>query len=130
MGTLNTGILWRGLAILALGWLAIVFGCTLRAGRMPLIERVARVSNPSLTPELCRYTRRLTAIWCAYFIIAALLCIMVPQSLFVINALVWSGTIALFAGEHWVRPRIFPGVSFPGLVQQLRDTCRAWGRGS
>lgn len=130
MGTLNTGILLRGLPILVLGWLAVVFGSTLRSGRMPLIERIARVSNPSLTPELCRYTRRLTQVWCMYFVIAALLCLLLPQSFVVTNALIWSGTIALFAGERWVRPRIFPGVSFPGLVQQLRDTCRAWSRSS
>ena len=36
-----------------------------------MIERIARVGNPALPPALCRYTRRLTAVWCIYFVIAA-----------------------------------------------------------
>jgi hypothetical protein len=32
----------------------------------------------------------------------------------------------LFVGEYWVRLRLFPGESFPGLVQQVRDTVSVW----
>jgi hypothetical protein len=34
--------------------------------------------------------------------------------------------VLLFVGEHWLRPRLFPGHRFPGLVQQLRDTWSVW----
>jgi uncharacterized membrane protein len=57
----------RFVAPLALLWLAFFFGRTLRAGDMPLIERVARIGKPDLSAALCRYTRRLTALWCIYF---------------------------------------------------------------
>jgi uncharacterized membrane protein len=53
--------------------LALFFGRTLRPGHTPLIERIARRSTAILSDALCRYTRRLTAIWCGYFVGAAAL---------------------------------------------------------
>jgi uncharacterized membrane protein len=61
------------LPTLLLIWLAVVFGRTLRAGEMPLIERVARIGKPALSAPLCRYARGLTVLWCAYFVVAAIL---------------------------------------------------------
>ena len=63
----------RYLPMLVLLWLAVFFGRTLRAGAVPLIERVARVGKPDLSPALCRYTRGLTALWTVYFVAAAIL---------------------------------------------------------
>src|SRR3989304_2035879 len=53
---------WPILVYLAIAW---VFGRTLRAGRMPLIERIARLVDhgDSMPRELIRYTRVLTWIW-------------------------------------------------------------------
>jgi uncharacterized membrane protein len=117
---------WRTATALMLAWLAIFFGRTLLPGRASLIERIARVSEPDMPPVLCRYTRWLTAIWCAYFALAAALSL-VPGELFArTGLLVWVGTVALFVGEHWLRPRLFPGHAFPGLLQQLRDTWSVW----
>lgn len=107
-------------------WLAAFFGRTLLPGRVPLIERIARISEPALPPELCRYTRRLTAVWCGYFILAALLSLAPRQTFVRTGVLVWAGTALLFAGEHWLRRRRFPGHSFPGLLQQVRDTWSIW----
>ena len=111
-----------------LGWLAFFFGRTLAPGQVPLIEQVARLSEPQMTPALCRYTRLLTALWCAYFVLAALLSVAVAVAGLAgtTSALVWLGTAVLFAGERWLRPRFFPGHTFPGLAQQLRDTWRVW----
>ena len=120
---------WRVLSVLVLGWLAFFFGRTLRAGQVPLIERIASVSEPELPQPLVRYTRRLTAIWSAYFVLAALLTMTTGLSSFGGGAWVWAGTAVLFVGEHWLRPRIFPGHAFPGLVQQLRDTWSIWHPG-
>ena len=111
---------------LVLLWLAYFFGRTLRSGRMPLIERIARRGNPDMPPALARYTRRLTAIWCAYFVIAALFSATANQGYGPTSLVVWSGTIVLFVGERMIRPWLFPGEVFPGLLQQIRDTWSAW----
>jgi len=115
-------IVWRAVSVVVPGWFAILFGRTLRAGQVPLIERIARVRASTLPSALCRYTRRLTAVWCAYFVIAALLPLTASLPFGGISALVWSGTIVLFVGEHRLRPRIFPSQDFPSLMQQVRDT--------
>lgn len=118
--------LWRALSVLVLLWLAYFFGRTLRRGATPLIERIATVSDPEMTPPLRRYTRRLTGIWCAYFVVAALLSAAAGPYPLQAGAWVWAGTAVLFVGEHWLRPRFFPGRAFPGLAQQLRDTWSVW----
>jgi len=118
----------RALPVLVLSCLAAFFGRTLLVGQVPLIERIARISDPALPPALSRYTRRLTGIWCAYFVIAALVSLLDSLPLAWTTGLVWSGSMALFVGEHRLRPHLFPGHAFPGLVQQLRDTWRVWHR--
>ena len=126
MQSLQDGVLWRALSFLMLGWLAVFFGRTLRPGQVPLIERIARVSDPAMTLPLRRYTRRLTAIWCGYFVIAALLSASIGHAFRGTGLLVLLGSVLLFVGEHWLRPRLFPGLAFPGLVQQVRDTWSVW----
>ena len=116
----------RYLPPLVLLWLAVFFGRTLRSGATPLIERIARHSNPALPAALCRYTRRLTALWCAYFVVAALLTATTPLGYAYVGLVVWTGTVVLFVGERWLRPWLFPGEVFPGLMQQLRDTWSVW----
>jgi uncharacterized membrane protein len=123
---LDAATIWRVVPVLVLGWLAIVFGLTLRAGRVPMIERIARVSDPALPPALCRYTRRLTFVWCIYFVVAALLSLTLNLPFGWSGALVWSGTVVLFVGERWLRPHLFTGHEFPGLCKQLRDTWIVW----
>lgn len=122
-------LVWAGLGYLpslVLLWLAFFFGRTLRAGAMPLIERIARHSIPALPAALRRYTQRLTVLWCAYFIIAAVLTATANLAYGPVSLAVWTGTVVLFVAERWVRPRLFPGQDFPGLAQQLRDTWRIW----
>lgn len=126
LDSLDAVISWRAVNVTVLVWLAIFFGRTLRTGQMPLIERIARTSDPELPPPLCRYTRRLTAFWSAYFIVSASLSIAARLPLGWTGAVIWLGSIVLFVGEHRLRPYLFPGQSFPGLVQQLRDTWYVW----
>lgn len=121
--------LWQVIPVLALSWLAGVFARTLRAGQIPLIERIARVSIPGLSPVLCRYTRRLTAAWCAYFLVAAMLSLTLVLPFGSKGALIWMGSLLLFLGEHQVRIRLFPDQDFPGLWQQVRDTWHVWRPG-
>jgi uncharacterized membrane protein len=51
-------------AYLFLLWL---FGRTLRAGREPIITRLARLGRGSLPPAMEAYTRKLTIAWCVFF---------------------------------------------------------------
>lgn len=45
-----------------------LFGHSLLSGQS-FIEKLARLSNPHLPPEAVRYTRRLTVLWCCFFIL-------------------------------------------------------------
>ena len=123
----------RWLPILVLLWLAFFFGRTLRCGATPLIEQIARRSSPALSQPLHRYTRRLTGVWCAYFVIAALAAFVAALNNTAsaggyvwLSLLVWSATVVLFIGERALRPLLFPGEVFPSLWQQLRDTWSIW----
>lgn len=117
---------WRVVSLLALAWLAWFFGRTLRSGQEPLITRIARVSDPALPPALRRYTRRLTALWCGWFVLAALLSLGFGAAGGWAGLLVAAGSVLLFLGEHWLRPRLLPGHAFPGLRQQVLDTLQVW----
>jgi uncharacterized membrane protein len=120
----------RYLSPMVLLGLALLFGRTLRPGHTPLIERIARRSTATLSDALCRYTRRLTAIWCGYFVGAASLSAIVGWSGGVafsrVSLAVLAGSVLLFVGERWLRPRIFPHQAFPGVLQQARDTWIVW----
>jgi uncharacterized membrane protein len=122
----DASIAWRAASFLMLGWMAVFFARTLRTGREALITRIARVSEPDLPAHLVRYTRRLTAIWVAWFVLAALAGLLGGRSGPWTGLAVWTGTAALFLGEHWLRPLIFPDHPFPDLRQQLKDTLQVW----
>jgi uncharacterized membrane protein len=68
---IDTGL--PGLAYLpplaGFAFMAAFFGATLRRGQVPLVTRVARREHPLLPAELARYTRTLTAIWSASFVL-------------------------------------------------------------
>ena len=117
----------RYLPPLLLLWLAIFFGRTLRAGRMPLVERIARAALPALSPALCRYTRGLTAAWCVYFVAAAVLSLAAAPGFRAASSGVAAVSALFFVGEHWLRTRVFfRDEAFPGLIQQIRDTASVW----
>jgi uncharacterized membrane protein len=46
----------------------ILFGATLLQPPT-MIERFARLQHPDLPPERVRYTRRVTEVWCAFFVV-------------------------------------------------------------
>ena len=115
---------------LVLIWLAFCFGRTLRPGAMPLIERIGRRAIAAPSVRLCRYTRRLTAVWCAYFVAAAGFSALTlgagRYGYAGLGAGIWCGTLLLFVGEWVLRRTLFPDVVFPGLLQQVRDTWAVW----
>lgn len=59
---------WYPVAVNAL--MLAVFGGSLFA-KQTVIERLARLQHPDLSPEGVRHTRRVTQIWCAFFISTA-----------------------------------------------------------
>lgn len=79
---------------------------------MPIIERLARLSEPELPPAAVRYTRQVTWVWVGFFIInagiAGGLVLWAPLSWWTL----YTGLIAyllmglLFAGEWLVRQRV------------------------
>ena len=48
-------------------WLFILFFSSLRA-RQSVVERLARLSEPDLSPAGVIYTRRVTQVWCLFFV--------------------------------------------------------------
>lgn len=116
----------RLLPVAALVVLAFCFGRTLCGGAVPLIQRIALVSEPEMPDALRRYTRLLTGLWVAWFSGAALLTLLIEVPVALSFGWVWLGTGILFVGEHRLRPYLFPNRAFPGLFQQVRDTLSVW----
>ena len=56
---------WYPVAVNAL--MLAVFGGSLFT-KQTVIERLARLQHPDLPPEGVRHTRRVTQIWCAFFV--------------------------------------------------------------
>lgn len=88
-----------------------VFGGSLWS-LMPIVERLARLRDPDLPEPAVRYTRRVTQIWCLFFVangsIALFTALYGDMSLWT----AWNGMIAyllmgtLMAGEWLVRRRV------------------------
>lgn len=93
------------------GVMLAVFGGSLWSA-MPIVERLARVSEPDLPEKGVRYTRRVTQIWCVFFILNGSMALF--TALYGDMALwtAWNGMIAyllmgtLMAGEWLVRRKI------------------------
>lgn len=93
------------------GVMLAVFGGSLWSS-MPVVERLARLRDPVLPERVVRYTRRVTQIWCAFFIgnggIALVTALYGDMSLWT----AWNGMISyllmgmLMAGEWLVRQRV------------------------
>ena len=76
-----------------------------------VVERWARLREPDLPPQAIAYTRRVTQVWCGFFLING--CTALLTALYASLALWWfyNGFVAylliglLFAGEYCVRRR-------------------------
>jgi uncharacterized membrane protein len=91
--------------------LLFVFGISLKYGP-PMVERIARVSEPELPPEAIPYTRKVTWVWVGFFIfnglVSAVLTLWAPLGWWTL----YNGLIAyfimgtLFGGEWLLRRRL------------------------
>lgn len=91
--------------------LLLLFGWSLFQP-MSLVERLARLQEPELPTAAIRYTRRVTQVWCLFFVINGLLA---AYTIYRGDLALWSlynGLIsyllmgALMAGEYLIRRRI------------------------
>lgn len=102
-------LLWYPLVVNSV--MLALFGGSLFS-RMPLIERLARWRESALSPAAVRYTRRVTQVWCGFFIINGAVSLWTCLHGNVHIWTLWNGMLsymlmgALFAGEWLVRQRV------------------------
>jgi uncharacterized membrane protein len=111
LGVLDSPRLLRWYPVLISGFMLSLFGLSLVRG-MPLVERLARLTDPELPERAIRYTRHVTQAWCCFFLfnglIAAALTLWAPLTWWTL----YTGLIAyglmgiLFAGEWLLRQRV------------------------
>lgn len=93
------------------GVMLAVFGGSLWS-TMPLVELLARVSEPDLPEKGVRYTRRVTQVWCVFFIINGSIALFTALYGDMTLWTAWNGMISyllmgsLMAGEWLVRRKI------------------------
>jgi len=88
--------------------LLYAFGRTLRRGPT-IVEQLARLREPALSPAQVRHCRTTTAVWCAFFAVNALVCSALAWAAPLWLWTLYTGVIAyalmalLFAAEWLVR---------------------------
>lgn len=88
-----------------------VFGGSLWSA-MPIVERLARLREPVLPDRAIRYTRHVTQVWCAFFIINGGIALFTALHGDMSLWTVWNGMVAyllmgtLMTGEWLVRRRM------------------------
>ena len=58
-----------GLYLTVIGYLLLLLFARSLWQPQTLIERLARLQDPQLPPEAIRYTRRVTQVWCGFFVV-------------------------------------------------------------
>lgn len=88
-----------------------IFGGSLWSA-MPIVERLARIQDPQLPAAAIRYTRRVTQIWCLFFIANGSIALFTALHGDMALWTAWNGMISyllmgtLMAGEWLVRRRV------------------------
>lgn len=76
-----------------------------------VVESIARISNPNLPPAAVVYTRRVTQVWCAFFLLngsLALYTVFLPHEVWLLyNGLIAYLLIGLLAGGELLYRRRF-----------------------
>lgn len=96
-------------AAVSVSLLMVFYGTLLRPPSM--IERIARLTEPDLPPQGVLYTRRVTMVWCGFFVVngslAVLTAFMSREWWVLYNGLLsYIAMGVLFAGEWFVRIRV------------------------
>ena len=112
------------------------FGRTLVGDRVPLVTAIARFVHTTLKPELERYARSVTWMWCGFFVaMAAASCLLAAfASLavwsFFANVLVYPLVALTFLAEYAHRRRRFPAHDHVPPLALLRRLVKAGYFGS
>lgn len=91
-----------------------LFGSTLRAGAMPMVERFARLQVQDLTEPQIAWCRLWTVLWCGFFVVhatlAGTLAVLAPIEWWVFYNTVLFYVLmgVMFATEYLLRRRRFP----------------------
>ena len=91
--------------------LLLAFSYSLHTG-MPVIERLARLQDPNLPPAAVSYTRRVTWVWCSFFLLNGLVALYTALYCSFEQWAWYNGGVAyvlmgfLFGGEYLVRRRV------------------------
>lgn len=105
-------LLWYPVMMNAL--MLLLFGASLFS-RASMVERLARLREPGLSPRAITYTRRVTQAWCLFFIInggvALVTCLYGDMSLWALyNGVISYLLMGLLMGTEWIiRKRIRAG---------------------
>ena len=89
----------------------VVFGCSIWTD-MSVVERLARLREPDLPPAGVLYTRRVTQIWCVFFIVNGAIALFTALHGDMQIWTLWNGLLSYFlmgtlmAGEWLIRRRI------------------------
>jgi uncharacterized membrane protein len=101
------------------------FGRTLAAGREPMVSRFARRVHGALPPDMERFTRNLTIVWCVFFAaqlaVSALLFALAPLELWsaFVNLLNLPLLALMFAGQLVYRNVRHPGFPRASIWQAI-----------
>ncbi|WP_431256333.1 hypothetical protein ACQ86G_16380 [Roseateles chitinivorans] len=77
-----------------------------------IVERLARLTDPHLPPEAIRYTRRVTQVWCGFFLMNGLIALATAlwaseRVWALYSGLIAYGLMGLLMGGEWlVRRRV------------------------
>jgi uncharacterized membrane protein len=117
------------------GLLAYYFGSSLRSGRDPLCTYFARLVQDSISPQLLKYTRTLTAVWSAFFLviggISTFLFVASTSSIwaFFTNILTPVFVVVFFVIEHACRWLFLPPEDRAGFLKTFTAIRKGGYRG-
>ena len=106
--------------------LATYFGRTLSGGRVPACTGFAALLQPRMSERVARYTRRLTLAWTLFFLLSALVSILLyalaPAEVWsVFSNLLYLPSVALmFVVEGLVRRLVLPPEERSGILDSIR----------
>ncbi len=113
--------------------LALLFGHTLWHPPS-LCERLVRLQYPKFKPGIARYLRQVTWLWACFFaantVISALMPLFAPSWVwtFYTGVVVYVLMALLVLGEYAYRPRRFPELAMPPLLETVKVMMRQWHR--
>lgn len=113
-------------ALLVPAFLFVVFGSSLRPGQTALITRIACAARPSISAQIVRHTRHLTAAWTLLFaamVLGSVVLLLIGRMdwwSLQTNLINYLACAALFVGDHVYRRFRFADEPQPGFIDYLR----------